>query len=182
MMSARAVRVSGVVALATVLIVPGSAFLVGSVTPSGPANIERALGQIALLTIVMYYAFVGCSAFVLWATKQVFNASGYRSADVLVAWLFGVLVFLPPLAFPLWAWFSILAIRFGRRVGSPLWQVIGVIYLIAVVLLAAAIAIDFAGVHIPDLDAFMVFSGLMLLVAWLFHGVCLIISARKLAG
>ena len=51
---------SGIVALATVLIVPGSAFLVGSVTPSGPANIERALGQIALLAIVMYYAFVGC--------------------------------------------------------------------------------------------------------------------------
>ncbi len=181
MMSARSVRVSGIVALATVLIVPGSAFLVGSVTSSGPANIERALGQIALLIIVMYYAFVGCSGFVLWATKQVFNAYDYRSADVLVACLFGVFVFLPPLAFPLWAWFSILAIRFGRRIGSPLWKAIGVIYLIAVVLLAAAIAIDFTDIHIPNLDAFMVFSGLMLLVGWLCHGMCLIISARELA-
>ena len=181
-MSARAVRVSGIVALATVLIVPGSAFLVGSVTPSGPASIERALGQVAVLVIVMYYAFVGCSAFVLWATKQVFNASDYRSADALVAWLFGVLVFLPPLAFPLWAWFSILAIRFGRRVDSPLWKAIGVIYLIAVVLLAAAVAIDFTDIYIPDLDAFMVFLGLMLLVGWWCHGVCLILSVRKLAA
>ncbi len=181
-MSARAVRTSGIVALATVLIVPASAYLVGSVASTGPASIEGALAQVALLIIVMYYAFVGCSAFVLWATKQVFNASGYRSADVLVGWLFGVLVFLPPLAIPIWAWFSILAFKFGRRVGSPLWQAVGVIYLIAVVSLAAAIAIDFTDIHIFYLDEFMVFSGLMLLVGWLCQGVCLILGARKLAG
>ncbi len=181
-MSARAVRTSGIVALATVLIVPASAFLVGSVASTGPASIEGALGKVALLIIVMYYAFVGCSAFVLWATKQVFNASGYRSADALVAWLFGVLVFLPPLALPVWAWFSILAIRFGRRVGAPVWQAVGSIYLIAVMVFTAAIAIEFTDIHISNLEEFMVFSGLMLLVGWSLHGVCLILGARKLAG
>ena len=100
---------------------------------------------------------------------------------MLVAWLLGVLVFLPLLAFALWAWLSILAMRFGRRVGSPLWRAIGVIYLIAAVLLAAAIVVDFTDIHIPSLDAFMVFAGLMLLAGWLCRGVCLIISARELA-
>ena len=46
----------------------------------------------------MYYVFVACAAFVFWATKQLFNASGYRSADPAIGTLFALLVFIPPLA------------------------------------------------------------------------------------
>ena len=181
-MSARFVRRSGILALATILIVPASALLVGSVTSAGFSNIERALAHVDLLLLVMQLAFVCCAAFVLWATQEVFNASGYRSANVLVGWLIIMLLFLPTLALLLWAWFSIRLIRFGRRVGSPLWQAIGVIYLIVAALLAGGIAIGFTDIHVSSLDAFMVILGPILLAGWLCHGVCLILSARKLPG
>lgn len=146
------------------------------------SNIERGLAHVDLLIFVMYYAFVCCAAFVLWATRDVFNAAGYRSANALVAWLILTLLFLPPLALLLWAWFSILVIRFGRRVDSPLWQTIGAIYLIAVVLFVAATAIGFTDLHMSIPFAFMVLPELTLLAGWLCHGVCLVRSARTLAG
>lgn len=182
-MSARFVRSSGIVALATVLIVPASALLAGSVTSAGFSNIERGVAHVDLLIFVMYYAFVCCAAFVLWATRDVFNAAGYKSANALVAWLILMLLFLPPLALLLWAWFSIHVIRFGRRADSTLWHAIGAIYLIAVVLLfVAATAISFTDIHMSIPYAFMVLPELTLLAGWLCHGVCLVRSARTLVG
>ena len=180
-MSARAVRTSGIVGLSTILIVPASAFLVGWLGPSRP-GLEGALAHVGVLFIVMYYALVGCAAFLLWATKQVFNASGYRSADLLIGTVFGLLVFLPPLALPAWAWLSILAIIFGRRSGSLMWRAIGIIYLIATALVVCTTVAEFGYIDIPGLDLLMVCSGLVLLVGWLYHSIALILSAGKMAG
>lgn len=179
-MSARGVRISGIVALATILIVPASAFLIGWVALTNRSGIEGALANVAVLVIVMYYAFVACAAFLLWATKQIFNASGYRSADLAIGTLFAVLAIVPPAAPLAWAWFAVLVTRFGRQVDSTLWQAIGIVYLLAAVLAAVGMTI-FAGVNVPYLDELLTLSGLLLLAGWLCHGICLILGAREMA-
>ena len=174
-MSAKAVCTSGIVALATVLIVPGSALLVRSI-----ALVGYSLENVFVAVVVMYYAFVACAAFLLWATKQVFNASGYRSADLAIGTLFTMLAIVPPIAPLAWAWFAILTIRFGRKVGSILWRAIGIVYLLAAVLAAVA-AMSFADVNIPYFNELLTLGGLLFLAGWLCHSICLILGARKMA-
>ena len=173
-MSAKAVRISGIVGCGAVLIVPVSGLFVVWTEP--PYNFLQKLGLAAFL---MYYAFVACAAFVLWATKQVFNAFGYRSADLTIGTLFALLACLPPVAPLAWAWFSILAIRFGKQVGSLLWQAIGIVYLLALLLIALGMT-SLVGVDVPYLEDLFELAYLMLLVGWLCHCVCLILGARKM--
>jgi len=174
-MSAKAVRASGIVALAAFLIVPGSALLVSWITFTG-----YSLENLFVAVVVMYYAFVACAAFLLWATKQVFNASGYRSADLAIGTLFVVLAIFPPVAPLAWAWFAILTTRFGKQVNSVLWRAIGMVYLFAAVLAAVA-TLSFADVDLPFFNELLTLGGLLLLAAWFCHGICLILDARKVA-
>lgn len=173
-MSAKGVCISGIVGCGAILIVPVAGFLVMWAEP--PYGIFQTLG---LTVFLMYYAFVACAAFVLWATKQVFNAFGYRSADLTIGTLFGLLACLPPVAPLARAWFSILAIRFGKRVDSLLWQAIGIVYLLALLLIALGMT-SLAGVDVPYLEELFQLAGLMLLAGWLCHCVCLILGARKM--
>lgn len=173
-MSVRGVRIGGTMAFATILIVPASAMLLGLATTG------YRLQNLVLAPVLMYYAFVGCAAFVLWATKQVFNASGYRSADLAIGTLFAVLACFPPFTPLAWAWFSVLAIRFGRQTGSRLWQLMGIVYLADMILVAVAMT-SFAGIDVPALDELVVLAGLLLLSGWLCHGFCLFDGARKMA-
>lgn len=173
-MSAKGVCISGIVGCGAVLIVPGSGLFVAWTDP--PYGIFQKLG---LLVFVMYYAFVACAAFVLWATKQVFNAFGYRSADLTIGTLFALLACLPPVAPLAWAWFSILATRFGKQVGSLLWQAIGIVYLLSLLLIALGMT-SLAGVDVPYREELFELAYLMLLAGWLCHCVCLILGARKM--
>lgn len=179
-MSAKAVRACGIVAIATVLIVPASGILSAILFGLFPSRGSHLL-PLVLVPVLMYYAFVACAAFAFWATKQVFNASGYRSADLAIGTLFAALAFVPPAAPLMWAWFAILATRFGSQTGSTLWQAIGIIYLLASVSTAVAVTI-FVGVAVPYVDELGALAGLLLLVGWLCHGIRLILDARKMAG
>ena len=178
-------RTAGIMVFATVLIVPASSQLVMMLAVVSGATEHDMMGFIGFVLgafIVKYYVFVACAAFVFLATKRLFNAFDYRSADLAIGTLFALLVFIPPLAPPAWLWFSILATGFGRQVGSLLWQAIGIIYLVASVLIAGVTLVAFGIIEVPYFNEFLAFSGLVLLVGWLCHGICLILGAREMAG
>ena len=95
--------------------------------------------------------------------------------------LFGLLLLGPPLVPLPWTWFSILAIRFGRQIGSRLWQAVGLVYLVAMALVAASlVSAAFTEYHWPDFDLIGLALA-ALFVGWSCHGIGLIVSARRIA-
>lgn len=178
-MSAAMVRAGGIMALVMVPIVLVLGFLVvagvlSAVTTPGIA--ETVWSLMALL----YFIFLAFAVFVFWTTRGLFEALGYMAADGPVLLLVGLLVFAPPLVLLPWTWFSILATRFGRQVGSRLWQVVGVIYLVAMVLVAAsAVSAAFNDYRWPNMEL-LGFTLAALLLGWVCHGIGLIVSARNI--
>lgn len=179
-MSAAMVRADGIMALVMVPIVLILGFLVvagvlSAVTTPGIA--ETVWSLMALL----YFIFLGFAVFVFWTTRGLFEALGYMAADGPVLLLVGLLVVGPPLVLLPWTWFSILATRFGRQVGSRLWQAVGIFYLAAMALAVSSIvSAAFDKYHWPDTDL-AGFALAALLIGWVCHGIGLIVSARRIA-
>ena len=86
----------------------------------------------------------------------------------------------PPAAVLSWIWFSIGATGFGRQIGSRLWQAIGIVYLIGMALIAAAMVSMASGDNLLPIDL-VTYAAPVLLVGWACHGVGLIVGARKMA-
>ncbi|MDE0407324.1 MAG: hypothetical protein OXN81_05630 [Alphaproteobacteria bacterium] len=175
-------RAGGIVALATLPIVPVSGFLfawAAFVGPSygGPVALER----ISSTLVLMYIVFVACAAFVFWTTKQLFDASGYRAAHMAIVTLIVFLAFLPPLALLSHMWFSICAVDFGRQAGSRLWQVVGIVNLIGLALIAVgSLSMVFSATSRFSMDLILC-AAFVLLIGWLCLGIGLIDGARRMA-
>ena len=176
------VRTGGIMAFAMILIVPVSGYLFMLVAP-----VALVFGSLAAkenflsMLVLMYVVFLAFVAFVFWTTKGLFNASGYRAADVPIMTLIVFLAFAPPVAVLSWTWFSISATGFGRQVGLRLWQAIGIIYLIGMALIAASMTwMAFDELQLPNMGLLM-YAALVMLVGWAFHGIGLIVGARKMA-
>ena len=49
-------------------------------------------------------------------------------------------------------------------------------------LIAGVTLVAFGIIEVPYFNEFLAFSGLVLLVGWFCHGICLILGAREMAG
>ncbi|MCY4590976.1 MAG: hypothetical protein OXE86_10570 [Alphaproteobacteria bacterium] len=85
----------------------------------------------------------------------------------------------PPLAVLSWMWLSVRITGFGRRSGSRLWQTTGVIYLVGMALLAAAMVSMSLGDNLRPIGL-VTYAVPVLLVGWVCHAVGLIVGARRL--
>ena len=180
-MSAAMVRAGGIMALVMIPIVLFLGFLIVVGFIGGGFGNPDGVAVVRLLTPLLYLVFTAFAVFVFWTTRGLFKALGYAAADGCFVILIGLLLLGPPLAVLPWIWFSILAARFGRQVGARLWQAIGVIYLVAMALLAASAAsAAFAKYHWPNTEL-VGFALAALLTGWVCHGIGLIVSARRIA-
>ncbi|MCY3672597.1 MAG: hypothetical protein OXH14_16180 [Alphaproteobacteria bacterium] len=135
-----------------------------------------------LLAALLYFIVLAFMVFVFWATRGLFQAFDYVTADGPITMLILLLVFLPPVVWLPWTWFSVLAIRFGRQVGSRLWQATGVIYLIAMaMILASAAMLAFGAAPFPLAGDMIYGAPLALLLGWVCHGTSMIVGARMTA-
>ena len=182
-MSARMLRAGGIVALATIPIVPVSGFLftLAAFGEPGFGSGLAGLGGIILTLVAMYVVFLPCAAFVFWTTKQFFDASGYRAAHAALVTLIVFLVFFPPLALLSHTWFSICAVRFGRQAGSRLWQAVGIVNLIGLAGIAVgSLSMAFSATIWLSMDLILCAAS-VLLIGWLCQGIGLIDGARRMA-
>ena len=175
-MSPAMVRAGGIMALVMIPVVLVLGLLIGMAALA--AFFNPGAGTVWSLIALLYFVFLAFAVFVFWTTRGLFDAFGHAAADGPILLLIVLLVLGPPLVLLPWTWFSILAARFGRQVGSRLWQATGVIYLIAMALIAAAVAPEAFGEYaLLDLVGFAL---AMLLIGWGCHGIGLIVWARKI--
>lgn len=181
-MSAKTVRAVGILAFAMFLIVPASGFLFALSLPEPEYfNIDKAGENVLSMLALMYFVFLAFVVSVFWATQNLFNASGYQAADAPIMSLIICMAFFPPVAVLFWTWFSIAATGYGRHAGSRLWQAIGIIYLIGMVLIITSmVSIAFHERRMPNFDL-LVYATPALLAGWACHGAGLIVDARKMA-
>ena len=180
-MSAAMIRTGGIMALLTVPIVLFLGFLIVVGLIGGGFGNPDGTAVVRLLTPLLYLVFIASAVFVFWTTRGLFMALGYAAADGCFVILIGLLLLGPPFAVLPWTWFSILAARFGRQVGSRLWQAVGVIYLVAMALLvASAASAAFAKHHWPNMEL-LGLALAVLFTGWSCHGIGLIVSARMIA-
>ena len=140
-----------------------------------------AADTVAWLFVLLCVVFLASAVFVFWTTRGLFKALGYMAADGCFVILIGLLLLGPPLVLLPWTWFSILATRFGRQVGSRLWQAVGVVYLIAMALVAASVvSVAFSEFRFPNLNL-VGFALAAFLIGWSCHGIGLIVSARNIS-
>ena len=178
-MSAAMIRTGGIMALLMVPTVLVFAFSMLAGYLYGLSTLGVAVTAWSLIA-PLYFIFIAFAVFVFWTTRGLFKALGYAAADGCFVILIGLLVLGPPLVVLPWTWFSILATRFGRQVGSRLWQVVGVIYLVAMVLVAAsAVSAAFNDYRWPNMEL-LGFTLAALLLGWVCHGIGLIVSARNI--
>ena len=212
-MPAASVRIGGILAFVMTLVVLFLGLLIGlmafGAVFSGSPGAREDVGSMAVL---LYVVCLPIGAFVLWTTKTLFDASGYRGAGPPVVtlvfllainlihildsgyqptvadmWAMGQVTFFgilsevcPPLAVLSWMWLAIRAIGFGRRTVSLLWQATGVIYLVGMALLAAAMVSMSLGNNMLPIQL-VTYAAPVLLVGWVCHGIGLIGGARRLA-
>ena len=180
-MSAAMVRAGGIAALAMVPTVLVLGFLLVGGIFAAAFNNPDGEAIIWLLTPLLYLVFVAVAVFVFWTTRGLFRALGYAAAEGCFVITIGLLLLGLPLVVLPWTWFAILAIRFGRQIGSRLWQAIGAIYLATMVLVVASlVSAAFTEYRWPDFDLL----GLALaafFVGWSCHGIGLIVNAGRIA-
>ena len=180
-MSAAMIRTGGIMAFLMIPTVLVLWLLIAVGIFGGALGNPDGIVVVRLLTLLLCLVFIAFAVFVFWTTRGLFKALGYAAADGCFVILIGLLLLGLPFVVLPWTWFSVLAVRFGRQVGSRLWQAIGVFYLFAMVLVAAsAVSAAFNEYHWPNLEL-LGFALAALLLGWVCHGIGLIVSARRTA-
>lgn len=91
-MPAGLVRIGGILAFVMILICLFLGFLVAVMAFGGLSGRSGALNDVRSMLVLMYVVCLPIVAFVLWTTKALFDASGYRGAGPPVAVLIFLLV------------------------------------------------------------------------------------------
>jgi hypothetical protein len=136
------------------------------------------MGMIAILVILWVFSLLGGAGVGAVANPQALTAAlgviGIISLIVLLAWL----VF--------FIWFSIGAMSFGNVGGGGIWKAIGILYIVGLGLLILTVVVGIIAAMAQSrgmlglMGIAGLIGGLVLLAAWICHGIGLITGAGKM--
>jgi len=136
------------------------------------------MGIIAILVLLWLFSLLGGAGI-----GAVANPQALTSALGVIG-IISLIVFLAALVF--WVWFSVGAMGFANAGGGGLWKAIGILYIVGLGLMILSIVVAIiAGLAqsqgLAGLAAILVLvGGLVILAAWICHGIGLITGAGKM--